>query len=77
MITEAIRQAFYEGRRSKELPLVLNDAVTVLEGVWSGTVAYVISPEGTQPELSYLVEYEDGSSEVRKLHELRYNDVVA
>jgi len=77
MITEAMRQAFYEGRRSKEVPLVLNDAVTVLEGAWSGTIAYVISPEGTQPELEYLIEYEDGSSEVRKLHELRYDDVVA
>ena len=76
MIPEAISQAFYEGRRSKELPLVLNDDVTVLEGARRGTIAYVISLEGMQPELEYLIEYEDGSSEVRKLHELRYDGAV-
>lgn len=77
MLTEVMRQAFYEGRRSKELPLVLNDAVTILEGAWSGTIAYIISPEDTQPEPSYLIEYEDGSSEVRQARELRYDDAVA
>jgi hypothetical protein len=77
MITEAMRQAFYEGRRSVELPLVLNDVVTVLAGGRNGAVACVISPEATQPDAKYLVEYEDGSSEIRLLRELRKSEETA
>jgi len=76
MIPKAIEQAFCEERRSKELPLVYNDDVIVLEGAWRGTIAYVISIVRMQPEPEYLVEYEDGSSEVRKLHELKFDEAL-
>ncbi len=74
MITEAMRQAFYEGKRSEALPLVVNDMVTVIGGARRGAVASVISPEAPHPEQKYLVEYEDGSSEVRLLRELRRHE---
>jgi len=77
MITEALNRAFYEGRRSSELPLVLNDAVTVIEGAKSGASACVIAPQAIQPDAMYLIEYEDGSSEVRSFRELRKDDHVA
>ena len=77
MITEALNRAFYEGRRSSELPLVLNDAVTVIVGAKSGASACVIAPQTIQPDASYLIEYEDGSSEVRSIRELSYDLPVA
>lgn len=71
MITEQTRQAFYEGRRSRELPLVINDVVTVIAGRRVGSSAFVISPEAIHPDARYLIEYDDGTSEVRFLHELQ------
>jgi hypothetical protein len=71
MITEQMRQAFYEGKRSQELPLVINDAVTVIAGNRIGAGASVISPEAAQPDARYLIEYADGTSEVRLLRELQ------
>ena len=74
MITEVLNRAFYEGRRSMELPLVLNDAVTVIAGTRSGASACIIAPQTIQPEASYLIEYKDGSSEVRLLRDLKIHD---
>ena len=71
MISEATREAFYEGRRSEVFPLAVNDVVTVKEGRKSGAVAWVISLESDEPEPKYLVEYEDGSDEILPLHQLR------
>ena len=74
MITEAMNTAFYEGRRSKELPFVLNDVVTVIAGARSGASACVIAPQTIEPAASYLIEYADGSSEVRLFRDLRRHD---
>jgi hypothetical protein len=74
MINEDTNRAFYEGRRTRHLSLVLNDAVTVIAGARSGSIACVIAPQATEPAASYLIEYEDGSSEVRASRDLRRHD---
>lgn len=67
MISETTHQAFYDGKRSETLPLVVNDVVTVKEGKKSGAIAWVISIQEEKPEPKYLVEYEDGSDEILPL----------
>jgi hypothetical protein len=74
MVSEAIRDAFYRGIRSEELPLAVNDVVTVTVGSNGGQIASVISPEEGPPEAKYLVEFTDGSGEIIPLVHLRRND---
>ena len=71
MLTEATRDAFYEGRRTEALPLAVNDIVTVQEGRKSGAIAWVISIEAAEPTPKYLIEYEDGSDEIVALVNLQ------
>lgn len=71
MVTEADREAFYEGKRTVSLPLAVNDVVTVVAGRKPGVKACVISLVNVQPSPSYLVEYgDDGSDEIVPLGNL-------
>ncbi|MFT3781051.1 MAG: hypothetical protein QM790_03480 [Nibricoccus sp.] len=64
MDIDAAREAFYEARRTDELPLAVNDVVTVKEGRKVGARAWTIALEFVTPEPKYLIEYEDGSDEI-------------
>jgi hypothetical protein len=59
----SVSDQFYEGKRSKALPFVINDAVRILSGVNSGKLAAVISIQCLGAELAYLVEHADGSGD--------------
>ncbi len=63
MIDKKIENDFYEGNRSPELPLVINDAVYVVGGKYARKKAAVISLSNFAPELAYLVEFGDGSGD--------------
>jgi hypothetical protein len=68
-LTEA-RKAFYEGKRTESLPLAVTDVVIVKCGKKVGATAAAISLESLPPNPKYLVEYDDGSSEVVFLKDL-------
>jgi len=55
---------FYEGKRSEDIPFVINDAVEILTGAGKGKKAAVISITPTDDGVSYLVEPGDGSSDL-------------
>ena len=63
MDSSVLNDQFYEGKRSKALPFVINDAVKVLSGVNSGKLAAVISIQYLDTELAYLIEHADGSGD--------------
>ncbi len=71
MVSEATRDAFYEGRRTEALPLAVNDVVIVKEGRKNGAIAWVISIEAADPTPKYLMEYEDGSDAIVALAHLQ------
>ena len=64
MIDKELEKEFYEARRSEILPLVINDAVEILEGPHKGKLAAVISISSVDPELAYNVELGDGSGDL-------------
>ena len=57
------RVAFYDGSREVN-PLVVNDAVEVVDGENKGASGAVISIEQVTPEFIYLVEKGDGSGDL-------------
>ena len=63
MINKELQKEFYEAKRSKMLPFIINDRVEVQNGPHKGKIAYVISISSIEPELSYLIEFEDGSGD--------------
>ena len=57
--------AFYNGIRTVELPLAVNDYLTVIGGRKPGAKAFAISLHSMPPDPKYLVEYEiDGSDDI-------------
>jgi hypothetical protein len=55
-VSKETGDAFWAGRRSEELPFVVNDAVEILGGPHVQERGAVISIELTQPELAFLIE---------------------
>jgi len=69
---EALRVNFYQGLRTVACPLVVNDHVTV--HTVRDSDASTISIEGREP-LKLLIEFSDGSDQIRRLSELRVGSV--
>ena len=65
-----LEKEFYEEKRSEILPFVINDAVEVIDGPHQGKRAAVISIYSVSPELTYLIEFGDGSGDIEILYKL-------
>ena len=63
MIEKELENQFYDGSRSPQSPLVINDAVHVTEGEHKGKKAAVISISSLEQELAYYIEFGDGSGD--------------
>lgn len=63
MDISVLNDQFYEGKRSKALPFVINDAVKIVSGANSGKLAAVIAIQYLDTELGYFVEHADGSGD--------------
>ena len=59
-----LNDAFYHGRRSGELPFVVDDQVRVTHGVYHGQTGTVAVLDWSGAELRYLVEFGDGTDEL-------------
>lgn len=55
-ISDKLKEQFYAGRRSSEVPLCVNDSVRIVHGPLSGTAAAVISIESVGVDPEFLVE---------------------
>ena len=55
---------FFVGKRSDNMPFVIEDSVEILAGPGAGNFAAVISPERRIEVLCYLVEPGDGSGDL-------------
>lgn len=64
MIDKNIENQFYGGNRTPLVPFVINDAVEIIEGRYSGKSAAVISIVAIEPAVTYLIELGDGSGDV-------------
>ena len=61
---EQLRESFYAGDRSRQMPVVINDAVEVIAGVHEGKRGSAISLEGHGSAMRLLVEFVDGSDAI-------------
>jgi hypothetical protein len=64
MKNKKLEKEFYEATRSETLPFVINDSVEVVNGIHKGKGAAVISIYSLEPELTYLIEFGDGSGDI-------------
>ncbi|CZF85556.1 KOW motif-containing protein [Grimontia marina] len=55
-----IEDAFYSGKRTLDVPFVINDAVLVLSGKHAGTEGAVISYDLDVAQVVYIVETGSG-----------------
>jgi len=55
---------FFAGQRTEQVPFALNDYVKVMSGPLAGCYGSVISIMPGRPELSFLVEMNEGNDEV-------------
>ena len=55
-VPKASDEAFYSGRRSKQVPFAVNDTVEITGGPHVGRSGVVISIESFEPEVTFLVE---------------------
>lgn len=69
-----IMDAFYTAKRSDVYPLAVNDTVLVKKGKKPGMLAAVISVESEAPQVTYLIEYGDGSDDIVPLTELELKE---
>lgn len=59
-----VSEAFYAGKRSAELPFVLNDVVAVKEGEKKGQLGWIVSLLEVAPEPRYTVELCSGQGDL-------------
>ncbi len=59
-VPKAVDEAFYAGKRTNEFPFAINDAVDIVDGPYAGRVGSVISIGSIEPEVTFLVELNDG-----------------
>ncbi|MFN6196181.1 MAG: hypothetical protein ACK58T_42810 [Phycisphaerae bacterium] len=60
LIPKECDQQFLASRRSPSVPFVINDAVQVVTGPYSGRRGSVVSVAAVEPELVLVVELGDG-----------------
>ncbi len=64
-VPKSIDDAFYAGtRRSREVPLVINDSVEITSGPYSGRGGAVISIDSLEPSMTLFVELGDTGEDV-------------
>ena len=70
-VPDAADEAFFAGRRTEEIPFVVNDSVDIVDGPYTGRSGSVISIETIKPEATLLVELADGKDVIVPLSILR------
>lgn len=76
-VPEPIDEAFYAGRRTEEVPFVINDCVRIVEGPLSGKRGAVLSVESIRPEATVRVELgEDGTDVIVPVRSLRHHETT-
>jgi transcription antitermination factor NusG len=65
-----IMEAFFAGKRSAELPLVVNDTAKILRGDYAGRSGAVVLVDSSKEMLQFLVEFGDGTDELVSLDNL-------
>ena len=69
---------FYDGRRSKDLPFVVNDEARILRGVYASRSGAVVSIDISESMPKFLIEFGDGTDELVPLDNLeKIDDHVA
>jgi hypothetical protein len=63
MQADQLLDQFNERRRSPDLPLVLQDEVEVLDGVYAGKRGEVVVLAYAESPMQFLVEFGDGTDE--------------
>lgn len=65
-----IMEAFFEGKRSAELPFVLDDTAKILRGALAGRSGAVVLVDTSKEMLQFLVDFGDGTDELVPLDNL-------
>jgi hypothetical protein len=77
-MTSRILQDFYDGRRSKDVPFVVNDEAKILRGAYASRSGAVVSIDISAAIPKFLIEFGDGTDELVPLDNLeRIDDHVA
>jgi len=69
-MNEQLIQDFYDGKRSKDLPFVLNDTAKILRGVYASRSGAVVSIDISEAIPKFLIEFGDGTDELVPLDNL-------
>ena len=64
---------FYTRKRSKDLPLVLNDTATILRGPYATRAGAVVAVDISEEIPKFLIEFGDGTDELIPLNDLEKN----
>jgi len=77
-MTSQLLQDFYDGKRSKDLPFVVNDEARILRGVYASRSGAVVCVDISETMPRFLIEFGDGTDELVPLDNLeRIDDDVA
>ena len=77
-MTSQLIQNFYDGKRSKDLPFVVNDEARILHGVYASRSGAVVCVDISEAMPRFLIEFGDGTDELVTLDNLgRTDDHVA
>jgi len=64
VLREPLDNEFFEGKRSAELPFVINDEVRVISGIHAGRTGWVVALVRSSESAQYQVEFGDGTDEL-------------
>jgi hypothetical protein len=67
-------QDFYDGKRSKDVPLAYNDTAKILRGVYASRSGAVVSIDISEAMPKFLIEFGDGTDELVPLDNLEKID---
>jgi hypothetical protein len=73
-MNEKLIEDFYAGRRSKDLPFVLNDTAKILRGVYASRSGDVVCIDISETTPKFLIEFGDGTDELVPLDNLEKVD---
>ena len=68
-------QDFYDGKRSKDVPLIVNDTAKILRGVYASRYGAVVAIDISEAMPKFLIEFGDGTDELVPLDNLEKIDV--
>jgi hypothetical protein len=74
IVNAQLIQDFYDGKRSKDVPFVLNDTAKILRGVYVSRSGAVVSIDISEAMPKFLIEFGDGTDELVPLDNLEKID---